>query len=278
MRTKYCSRCGSIIEDGAEFCGECGARVTDATDVSSYGFSSASEDGTAPSPKTEETSEPFGQHPQGVESSFEGEPTSSTPPQNGAYSQPQNGGYAQSGYNGQQQNGGYAQGGYNGQQQNGGYAQGGYNGQQQNGGYAQGGYNGQQQNGGYAQGGYNGQQQNGGYTQGANYGAPQNNGYINGGGFQQMNGPGTPIPPNSPSGSQKIPALILGIVSIVFALLLPIITYVCGGSGLVFAWQSSTLLWASSLRCLIICIRGNSTKRKTTGLGLLTSSGRLSLL
>ncbi len=254
MRTKYCSRCGSIIEDGAEFCGECGARVTDATDVSSYGFSSASEDGTAPSPKTEETSEPFGQHPQGVESSFEGEPTSSTPPQNGAYSQPQNGGYAQSGYNGQQQNGGYAQGGYNGQQQNGGYAQGGYNGQQQNGGYAQGGYNGQQQNGGYAQGGYNGQQQNGGYTQGANYGAPQNNGYINGGGFQQMNGPGTPIPPNSPSGSQKIPALILGIVSIVFALLLPIITYVCGGIGLVFASkakQNGENATAAQICCII---------------------------
>ena len=240
MRTKYCSRCGSIIEDGAEFCGECGARVTDATDVSSYGFSSASEDGTAPSPKTEETSEPFGQHPQGVESSFEGEPTSSTPPQNGAYSQPQNGGYAQSGYNGQQQNGGYAQGGYNGQQQNGGYAQGGYNGQQQY--------------GGYAQGGYNGQQQNGGYTQGANYGAPQNNGYINGGGFQQMNGPGTPIPPNSPSGSQKIPALILGIVSIVFALLLPIITYVCGGIGLVFASkakQNGENATAAQICCII---------------------------
>lgn len=242
MRTKYCSRCGSIIEDGAEFCGECGARVTDATDVSNYGFSSDSEREAGLPPETEGTSGPFDQFGSNAGAPEEGTAaggmasqdsaagwetaSSSTPPQNPAYAQ-QDSGYAQNGYNSQQQNGGYAQSGYNGQQQN----------------------------GGYAQNGYNGQQQNGGYTQGTNYGQQQNGGYINGGGFQQMNGPGTPIPPSSPSGSQKVPALILGIVSIVFALILPLITYICGGIGLVFVSKAKQN-GENATPAMICCIIG----------------------
>ncbi|MBR6790425.1 MAG: zinc-ribbon domain-containing protein [Oscillospiraceae bacterium] len=36
MRTEYCSKCGSILEKGAKFCTECGAKVTDAADIKGY--------------------------------------------------------------------------------------------------------------------------------------------------------------------------------------------------------------------------------------------------
>lgn len=54
MRTQYCTRCGSILEKGAKFCTECGAKVTDATDIKGYGYTSPDDYNVQPAAPVEE--------------------------------------------------------------------------------------------------------------------------------------------------------------------------------------------------------------------------------
>lgn len=58
MRTQYCLKCGSILEKGAKFCTECGAKVTDATDIKGYGYTESTAEPASPAePAVELTTE-----------------------------------------------------------------------------------------------------------------------------------------------------------------------------------------------------------------------------
>lgn len=214
MRTKYCSRCGSILEDGAEYCGECGAKVTDATDIADYGFTSPTQDeapvSEVPTPvpdaaasaasswqngnvSSDAASQPAGQESSGHEGAGANDSWQSAGAFSNAPKAPDTTPPADYWQNGQQSGSSpYWQSGSQ-------------------------------------QGSYETPPQQNTY-QNPNYGG-NNSGYINGGGFQQINNPSPP----PASGSQKTAVLILGVVAIVFGLLLPIISYPCAIIGLVLA-------------------------------------------
>ena len=225
MRTEYCSKCGSILEPGAAFCGECGAPVTapkdekeSAAQQTSFWQSPAASDADSSSSQggfSENTAATS------VESSSAQPVHDFEQTQNefsqGNYQQPQNE-FSQGNY--QQPQSGFSQGNY--QQPQNGFSQGNY--QQPQNGFSQGNY--QQSQNGFSQGNY--QQPQNGFSQG-NFQQSQ-------GGFQQFHG-NSPYSsqPGMPTSNQKNIVLILGIVAIVFALIFPLITYPAAIVGLVMA-------------------------------------------
>lgn len=199
MHTKYCTRCGSILENGAAFCTECGARVTDATDIQGYGYTSPDDQ-----PQTESPDENPGFPP-----------VSDAPADSGAAPQQSAGDDQEFSY-------------YNTRREEPGSAPDGWQSVspfsdapaapdvQPAEDYWQDAP----------------QQTPPAQSWQAPPSAPQNNAgwQQNAGGFQQMNGPAP-----APAGSQKTVILILGVVAVVFAVLFPIITYPCAIVGLVLA-------------------------------------------
>lgn len=213
MRTEYCSKCGSILEPGAAFCGECGAPVTAPKDEKE---SAAQQTSFWQSPAASDADS----------SSSQGDFSENTAATS-VESSP-----AQPAHDFEQTQNEFSQGNY--QQPQSGFSQGNY--QQPQNGFSQGNY--QQPQNGFSQGNY--QQSQNGFSQG-NYQQPQN-GFSQGnfqqsqGGFQQFHG-NSPYSsqPGMPTSNQKNIVLILGIVAIVFALIFPLITYPAAIVGLVMA-------------------------------------------
>lgn len=199
MHTKYCTRCGSILENGAAFCSECGARVTDATDIQGYGYTSPDDQ---PQPGSPDGNPGF--------SPVSGEPVDSGAEPRQSADDDQEFSY----YNTRREEPASTSAGWqsadpfsdapaapdvppsrddwqNAPQQT---------------------------------------------PPAQNWQAPpsaprSNTGWQqNAGGFQQMNGPAP-----APAGSQKTVILILGVVAVVFAVLFPIIAYPCAIVGLILA-------------------------------------------
>ncbi|MDD6034069.1 MAG: zinc-ribbon domain-containing protein [Oscillospiraceae bacterium] len=203
MHTKYCTRCGSILENGAAFCSECGARVTDATDIQGYGYTSPDDQSRSAAPAESP--------------SFPAEDTSASA----------DGSTAQQG--GDEEELSY----YNNRKDGSAPASAGWQSAdpfsdvprapdvQPSEDYWQ---NAPRQD--------TPQQTPPAQSWQTPPSAPQSNtGWQqNAGGFQQMNGPAP-----APAGSQKTVILILGVVAVVFAVLFPIITYPCAIVGLVLA-------------------------------------------